>query len=73
MQIFLHIIRSKESLRAPLKTHRDGIRHLSIEEDLNIYEVLIDSIREKTSASNVPVFDKCKFDFDKHSGQKLLF
>jgi hypothetical protein len=45
---------------------------LSIKEDLNIYEVLIDSIREKTSASNEPIYGKCKLDFDKHSGQKLF-
>jgi hypothetical protein len=37
------------------------------------YEVLIDSIREKTSASNDPICDKCKFDFDKNSDQKLFF
>ncbi len=43
-----------------------------IKEDLNIYEVLIDSIRETTSASNEPICDKYKFDFDKQSGQKLF-
>jgi hypothetical protein len=47
--------------------------NVSIKEDLNIYEVLIDSIREKTSASNEPICDKCKLDFDKHSGQQTVF
>jgi hypothetical protein len=67
------MIRSKKTLWAPIKSNRDGIRHLSIKEDLNIYEVLIDYIGEKTSVSNEPICDKCKFDFDKHSGQKLFF
>ncbi len=58
---------------APIKHNRDGIRHLSIKEDLNIYEVLIDYFGGKTSASSDPICDKCKFDFDKHSGQKLFF
>jgi len=60
-------------LWAPIKPNRDGIRHLSIKENLNIYEVLIDYIGKKTSASNEPISDKCKFDFDKHSDQKLFF
>jgi len=33
----------------------------------------MDSIREKASASNEPIYDKCKLDFDEHSGQKLFF
>ncbi len=57
---------------APIKHNRDGIQHLSIKEDINIHEVLIDSIIEKTSPSNEPICDKCKLDFDKHSGQKLF-
>jgi len=32
----------------------------------------MDSIKGKTSASNEPICDKCKFDFDKNSGQKLF-
>jgi len=66
------VIRSKKALWAPVKQNRGGIRHLSIKEDLKIYEVLIDYIREKTSASNVPICDQCKFNFDKHSGPKLF-
>jgi hypothetical protein len=57
----------------PIKLDRVGIRHLSIEEDLNIDEVLRDSIREKTSPSNELIWDKWKFDFDKHSRQKMFF
>jgi hypothetical protein len=56
-----------------MKPNRGGIRHLSIKEDLNIYEVLIDSIIEKTSASNEPTWYTFKLDFDKHSGRKLFF
>jgi hypothetical protein len=56
-----------------MKPNRGGIRHLSIKEDLNIYEVLIDSIIEKTSASNEPIWYTFKLDFDKPSGQKLFF
>ncbi len=36
-------------------------------------EILIDSIREKTSASNAPICDKCMLDFDKYSGQQTVF
>jgi hypothetical protein len=70
ISIFLYIIRS---VWAPIKPNRDGIQHLSIKEDRNIYEVLIDSIREKTSGSNESICDKCKLDFDKHSGQQTVF
>jgi len=55
-----------------MKPYRDGIQYLSIKEDLNIYEVLIDSIREKNSAPYEPICDKFKLDFDKNSGQKLF-
>jgi hypothetical protein len=56
-------------MREAIKSNRGGIRHLSIKEDLNIYEVLIDSIRGKNSALNEPIRDKFKFGFDKYSGQ----
>jgi hypothetical protein len=48
-------------LRAAIKPNRDGIQHLSITEDLHIYEVLIDSIREKTSASKEPILINTQF------------
>jgi hypothetical protein len=56
-----------------MKPNRGSIWHLSIKEDLHIYEILINSITEKTSASNEIICDKGKFDFDKHSGEKLFF
>ena len=36
-------------------TNWAGIRHLSIEKNLNVPEVLIDSDREKNCASNEPI------------------
>jgi hypothetical protein len=42
-------------------------------EDLNIVEVFMDSIKEKNSASNDPICDDSKLDFDWQSGPKLLF
>ncbi len=57
----------------PIKSNGGGILHLSIKEDLKIYEFRINFIKEKPSASNDPICDKCKLHFDKHSGQKLFF
>ena len=53
-------------------TNWAGIRHLSIEKYLNILEVLIDSDREKNSASNEPIFLEFKSDFYGLPGQKLV-
>jgi len=60
-------------LRAAIKPNPDGIQHLSITEDLHTYEVLMDSITEKTSVSKKAIFGKYKFDFDKQPVQKLFF
>ena len=53
-------------------TNWTGIRHLSIEKNLNVPEVLIDSDRENNSASNEHIFNKSKMNFDRHLGQKLI-
>ncbi len=53
-------------------TNWAGIRHLSIEENSNILEVLIDSDGEKHFASNEPIFIEFKSDFYGLPGQKLV-
>ena len=53
-------------------TNWAGIRHLSIEKNLNILEVLIDSDREKNCASNEPIFVGFKSDCYGLPGQKLV-
>jgi hypothetical protein len=50
-----------------------GLRHLSIEKKLNVPKVLIDSDREKNSASNEHIFIEFKSDFYGLTGQKLVF
>ena len=54
-------------------TNWAGIRYLSIEKNLNILEVLIDTDREKNSASNEPIFIEIKSDFYGLPGQKLVW
>jgi hypothetical protein len=55
------------------RPNRSGILRVSIEKDLNVQLALIDSDREKNSASNEIIFNESKMYFDGCSGQKLIF
>ena len=54
-------------------TQSGRIRRISFEKDLNIEYVLIESDREKNSASNGPIFIEFRLGFDRLLGQKPFF
>ncbi len=55
------------------RPNRSGILRVSIEKDLNVQLALIDSDREKNSASNEIIFNESKMYVDGCLGQKLIF
>ena len=69
----LQLHKAEESFSVIVCPNLTSIWHLSVEKDVNIYEIVIDSDGEQNSAPFELIFVYLKLDFDEVLRQKRVF